>query len=91
MDTLTVVAIAIIALVILAVVIVWYGKRGTGKINVKGSSALGSFDVGAETQESAARPEQLQVYGERNEQEMPGSSTGRQIQYDGKDNKQKMT
>ena len=91
MDTLLIVALAIIALVILVIVVFWYRKREAGSIGldirVPGIQTL----LKAETKESPSRAEQIQKETVRSAQEQPRGANARQSQEKTTDSSQKIT
>jgi FtsZ-interacting cell division protein ZipA len=91
MDTLLIIALAIIALVIVIIVALWYRKRETGSvgldIRVPGIQTL----LKAETKEASSRAEQTQTETVSSAQEQPRSANAKQSQEKTTDSSQKIT
>ena len=91
MDTLLIVALAIIALLILALALIWYRKRESGSIGFDINLPGIKTSMKADTKESSARAEQIQKEAVRSAQEQPRGANARQSQEKTTDSSQKIT
>ena len=91
MDTLLIVALTIIAVLILALALIWYSKRESGSIGFDIKLPGIKTSMKADTTESSARAEQIQKETVRSAQEQPRGANAKQSQEKNTDSSQKIT